>query len=150
MSGAGVEVRPARTQDLETIEALEVAVFGRATVAAAVRRAAAPTDPRCFVAVLDGSVRGFLSAVVVADEVEIHDVAVDPDWRRRGLALALVREVLEEAARAGCGRVVLEVGEGNRAARKLYERCGFRSCGVRRGYYRAGAEDARILERSLP
>ena len=150
MTSVVVRVRAARREDLGSIEALEAAAFARSTVAKGLDRDGAPTSPRCWVAVVDGQVRAFLSAAVVAGEIEIHDVAVDPGWRRRGVARELVRQVLREAADSGCGRAVLEVGERNLAARFLYERCGFRPCGRRKGYYGAGTEDARILEKTLP
>ena len=150
MSREVVGVRPACLEDLRAIEALEFGAFGRAGGTIAVRGQAAPTDPRSWVAVGDGAIQGFLSAIIVAGEIEIHDVVVDPAFRRRGVARELVGQVLLEAARAGSGRAVLEVGERNVAARALYEGLGFRPCGRRKGYYRAGSEDALILERPLP
>jgi GNAT superfamily N-acetyltransferase len=62
---------------------------------------------------------------------EIQDVYVSPDRRRQGIATLLTAAV-EDAARAqGCGRTSLSVSaEGNPAAKRLYERLGYRDAGV--------------------
>jgi ribosomal protein S18 acetylase RimI-like enzyme len=147
---ADIRVRPATPDDLPAIEALELEVFARTSGVAGLCGPAAATDRRWWVAVACGAVVAFLSAVVVAGEIEIHDLAVGPAVRRRGVARKLLDGVLLAAAEVGVGRAVLEVGERNGAARALYEGAGFRVCGRRRGYYRAGAEDALILERPIP
>ncbi len=88
-----------------------------------------------------GGVGGFLVAWVVGDEMEIHDVAVAPVLRGRGLGTALMDEVLLRARDAGVRRVFLEVRVGNRPALAMYRGLGFRRVGVRRRYYR-DQEDA--------
>src|SRR3990172_12724152 len=82
---------------------------------------------------------------VVVDEMLILDVAVTPDWRRRGLAAWLLRFALAKAARAGARRALLEVRRGNAPALALYQKLGFRPGGVRRDYYRQPREDALVL-----
>lgn len=57
--------------------------------------------------------------------VNIHDLVVSPAHRRRGIGAALLDAVDAEARRRGCCKVTLEVLEGNRVARALYERQGF-------------------------
>lgn len=80
----------------------------------------------------------------ILEELHITLVAVDPDLRRRGLGLLVLKALLAEAAAAGAERATLEVAAGNTAARALYQRLGFREAGRRPGYYRNG-EDALIL-----
>jgi ribosomal-protein-alanine N-acetyltransferase len=84
---------------------------------------------------------------VVADEMHILDLAVAPDWRRRGLARFLLRTAIRRAVRAGARRALLEVRAGNREAALLYLSLGFERRAVRRGYYREPTEDAILLER---
>jgi ribosomal protein S18 acetylase RimI-like enzyme len=55
----------------------------------------------------------------------IHDLAVLPNYRRRGVGARLLQAVKDEAARRGYCKVTLEVREDNRTARRLYERAGF-------------------------
>jgi ribosomal-protein-alanine N-acetyltransferase len=93
---------------------------------------------------------GFCAFWRVLDELHVNNLAVLPDARRRGVGSALLRRVLDEAARAGIQRVTLEVRRSNDAARRLYERFGFRVAGVRARYYRDPEEDALILWREDP
>jgi ribosomal-protein-alanine N-acetyltransferase len=84
---------------------------------------------------------------LVADELHINNLAVHPDWRRRGIARELVRHALSEAARQGAPNATLEVRRSNVPARKLYEGLGFSVSGVRVDYYSHPIEDALILWR---
>lgn len=96
----------------------------------------------------DGHVAGYVCRWVVADEMHVLNVAVDPRARGRGLGAALMREVIEEARRHGAEAVTLEVRRGNDAGRRLYERFGFEQVGERLDYYGRG-EDALILRLPL-
>lgn len=84
-----------------------------------------------------------------ARELEIYNIAVHPDERRQGLAKRLVGLVLEAARALNLERALLEVREGNAAARALYVGLGFSQCGLRRAYYSAPDEDAVLYEYSF-
>lgn len=81
----------------------------------------------------------------VLDEAELVALATRPDRRRCGLARQLLEAALEALSAAGTRRVLLEVDAHNEAARRLYERLGFREFNRRRGYYDNG-HDALELE----
>jgi ribosomal-protein-alanine N-acetyltransferase len=85
---------------------------------------------------------------VVVDEMLVMNVAVHPDWRRRGIARFLLRLAMRRAARAGARTALLDVRASNRAALALYSSLGFERMGVRRGYYRSPLEDALVLRLS--
>jgi len=89
----------------------------------------------------------FCSFWRVVDELHINNLAVLPEWRRRGVATALLDHVLREGARLGARRAALEVRRSNEPARRLYERFGFSVEGVRRAYYTRPVEDAIVLWR---
>ena len=92
------------------------------------------------VAERDGAVAGFsVYRATDADEWELLNIAVAPEFRRRGVA----RELL--AALPG-GRIFIEVRASNMAARGLYESAGFRQVGVRRRYYHSPVEDGIVME----
>ena len=102
----------------------------------------------CFVARhKDGDVVGFCSFWRVLDELHVNNLAVLPEWRRGGVATALLQHVLSEGARLGARRATLEVRRSNDAARMLYERFGFTVAGIRHGYYTKPVEDALVLWR---
>ena len=80
---------------------------------------------------------------LVADELHITAVATHPEQRRQGLGRRVLGALLSHAAAEGAQHATLEVAAGNQAAQALYAAAGFRTAGVRRGYYRSG-EDALI------
>jgi len=81
--------------------------------------------------------------------MEILNLAVAPEYRRRGLASRLLGLVLKIGKRLGVARVFLEVRESNVAARALYCRQGFGQVGVRKGYYPDNMEDALVQRLDL-
>ncbi len=97
------------------------------------------------VAVADDAVVGYVCADFVLDEAHILDLAVHPDYRKRGIAAALVDETIRELKMNECRFVFLEVRASNSAAIKLYKSFGFRVAGNRRDYYVAPVEDAVIM-----
>ena len=98
----------------------------------------------------DGEPAGFLVFRDVADEGEILRIGIVPECRRRGLGAWLLGRLTEEGRRRGWRAIFLEVRAGNRAARGLYEREGYRETGLRWNYYRAPVEDAVICRLILP
>lgn len=96
-----------------------------------------------------GGIIGFLVARAVADELEILNMAVRPEFRRQGVASRLLADALEFGRTAGATRAFLEVRESNCGARGFYERHGFAVCGRRTRYYSEPVEDALVLARHL-
>ena len=96
-----------------------------------------------------GEVLGYAICWIVADESHLLNIAVRPDARGRGVGGALLGECILRSARAGAGRIHLEVRAGNASAIRMYEREGFSFLGVRRGYYADTGEDAVLLSREL-
>lgn len=94
----------------------------------------------------DHAIVGFVCFWVVFEELRLMDVAVDPKVRRQGIAARLVGCALKLGVDRGARRALLEVRSSNVAARRLYERFGFREVGVRARYYRDPVEDAALME----
>lgn len=100
----------------------------------------------CYIAYDDaGRAIGFCSFWRVLDELHINNLAVLPEFRRKGVASALLDRVLGEGVGLGAARATLEVRRSNEAARQLYARFGFTVAGVRHDYYTNPQEDALIL-----
>ena len=91
------------------------------------------------------AVVGYLCRWLAAGALEIQNVAVHPDWRRRSIGRKLVEHTLTEASRLGAQTALLEVRRHNFPAISLYRGLGFRETGVRPGYY-ADGEDALLME----
>jgi [ribosomal protein S18]-alanine N-acetyltransferase len=92
---------------------------------------------------------GFLAARQVADEAEILNIAVHRDFRRKGVASALLLAALDKFRRSRIARVFLELRESNHPARALYERHGFVPSGKRKSYYRDPIEDALCMQKKF-
>lgn len=102
-------------------------------------------DSYLVVAEIEGRVVAYAVFWQVLDQAELGDIAVDPEWRRRGVGARVLEHVLDRAAEQGVRELYLEVRESNRTAQRLYERYGFRIVGRRRNYYSGPREDARVL-----
>ncbi|MBI4524649.1 MAG: ribosomal protein S18-alanine N-acetyltransferase [Deltaproteobacteria bacterium] len=100
---------------------------------------------RSLLGVLDGKTIGYIIYWVLPYEVDIHNLAVAPAYRRKGFGRSLLQTVVEDARKRGVSRVTLEVRKSNEAAQCLYASLGFTSCGVRQGYYSDNNEDALIM-----
>ena len=79
-------------------------------------------------------------------EWELEMIVISHDARKQGLGLRLLRELVRQTGSGGGGKMFLEVRQSNSAARWLYEKTGFTSCGRRRGYYHFPEEDAIIYQ----
>ena len=80
---------------------------------------------------------GYCVAMVGAGEMHLLNITVAPDFQRHGHARRLLADLLEDCRRLTLDRLWLEVRESNAGARAAYARLGFRSMGLRPGYYPA-------------
>lgn len=92
---------------------------------------------------------GYCGVYFAADEGEITNVAVDPAWRKLGIADKLLAVVLANAKLSGCATIFLEVRESNLSAQRLYEKHGFENMGLRKNFYREPQEHAVVMCCSL-
>lgn len=101
----------------------------------------------CLAVTEDDALVAYMIATRYAQVWHVMNVSVDPGSRRKGLAT----KMLEELFRIADGEhthYTLEVRVSNAGAIAMYERCGFRSAGVRPNYYIDNREDALIMWRS--
>lgn len=97
----------------------------------------------------EDKVVGYIIYWKVGDEVQVNNIAVHPDYRRRGLGEALLRHVIKRAKDQGVNFISLEVRRSNLAAQSLYRKLGFEPLGVRRFYYSNPVEDAIVMGLNL-
>ena len=100
-----------------------------------------------LVGVAEIHVVGYIIAWLVAGEIHIANLAVHPEYRRHGIAEALVDQVMRLCK--GAVWIELEVRKSNRPARALYRKLGFQKIGLRKRYYETEGEDALIMAKSL-
>ena len=91
-------------------------------------------------------VLGYLCFWLVADEIQLLNLAVHPDHRRKGLGRQLVNFLLDQAREKGISKVLLEVRASNQTAIALYRSFNFEVLYTRPGYYEPDGEDAMIME----
>ena len=96
-----------------------------------------------------GQILGYCGLLMVLDEGDITNVAVRPDHRKKGIADAILTDVLSESQKRGARTIYLEVRESNLPAQKLYEKHGFVSCGIRKNFYRKPTEHAIVMSCDL-
>ncbi|MBJ7347272.1 MAG: ribosomal protein S18-alanine N-acetyltransferase [Thermoleophilaceae bacterium] len=102
----------------------------------------------CLGAEIGGELIGYLFATNYAAVWHVMNVSVSPTHRRAGVASKLMDELFRLTNASGKTQYTLEVRVSNTAALEMYRRCGFRSAGIRPGYYADNREDALIMWRS--
>lgn len=100
-----------------------------------------------LVALEGGTVAGYVGSQTVMDETDMMNIAVHPDYRRKGIAEALIDTLVSDLVQKGSHCLTLEVRASNEAAKALYEKLGFRHVGTRKNYYRHPREDGLILRK---
>ena len=100
------------------------------------------------VALDEDEVLGYAGVVLnPPQEAWVNNMAVRRDRQRHGIGRALLEDLLATARRAGIATTLLEVAADNAPAQAMYQRYGFQTVGVRRGYYQATKTDALVMRR---
>lgn len=99
-----------------------------------------------FTVALEGEdLMGHVVLSTVLDEGSIDNVAVAPEYRRRGVADALIAETVRKGREMELAFITLEVRAGNEPAIALYRKHGFVEVGRRKNYYEKPREDAILM-----
>ena len=140
-----VKIVPMSADHIDEIAALERACFSRPWSREMLKEELDNACSAFLVAEDEGKLVGYAGLQVVLDEGYIANVAVDPDYRRQGIATKLVQVYIDFARANKLAFLTLEVRPSNTAAIILYGRLGFRSVGRRRNYYEHPKEDCLIM-----
>jgi [ribosomal protein S18]-alanine N-acetyltransferase len=142
-----VQIVPFRLRHLERILQIERASFGREAWSERIFREIHRDCRDLFlVAKLSGSIVGYMITCMEQNGAEIASIAVHPNYRRRGVAHALMHYTLGRLLRAGVRRAELMVRTENAAGARLYRAFGFRRSGMVRGYYEDGGDAWRMVK----
>jgi len=143
-----VDVRRLEPHDLGTVDEIERASYptpwSRSMFVAELRK---PSSVAIGAYAEGGELVGYAFVSRYVDAWHVMNVAVATEFRRRGIATTLLQRVFEVTATDPQRGYTLEVRVSNSEAIRLYERLGFESRGIRRGYYTDNREDALIMWR---
>lgn len=141
---ADFKILPMNERHIAAVAKLEKVCFSEPWSAEGLREAA-EHGTEFFVAENAEHLLGYIGIKSVLDEGYITNVAVFPQYRKRGIATALINRVFELSADKKLGFVSLEVRVSNSAAIALYEKLGFKKEGERKNFYRDPRENALIM-----
>jgi ribosomal-protein-alanine N-acetyltransferase len=143
-----VELRRLEAGDLDAVEEIERASYptpwSRAMFAAELQK---PSSLAIGAYHGTGELVGYAIVSRYVDAWHVMNIAVVPEFRRRGIARSLLERLFEVTAADPRRGYTLEVRVSNADAIRLYERLGFEARGLRRGYYTDNREDALIMWR---
>ena len=140
-----IEIRKLQEEDIEPLSRIEEESFSM------------PWSPQDFrslldrdyciylVALAEGEVAGCCGMTNICQEGNIDNVVVAERFRNRGIARAMLEELIGMGREAGITAFTLEVRVSNAAAIHLYEKLGFVSEGIRPRFYEKPTEDAAIM-----
>ena len=140
-----INIRRMDIMDCRAVAKLEKECFSQPWSEQGFLDAIAMEENIFLVAEADGEICGYIGMYLSLDEGEITNVAVSPVKRDVGIGGMLLRESIELARQKSIVQIVLEVRVSNQPAIHLYEKYGFESCGIRKGFYEFPKEDANIM-----
>ena len=143
--------RRALPADLTRVMEIERASFASPWSEDSIASELDPDDPRRlpWVAELGGRLVGFALVWVVADELHLVSLAVDPAVRRQRIGQGLLDAILATPEAEAARLMTLEVRASNAAALALYRRNGFVEIALRPRYYPENDEDAVVMLKPL-
>jgi [ribosomal protein S18]-alanine N-acetyltransferase len=141
-----VSIEPMGLDDLPTVQAIEELSFTTPWPPHAYRSEIETNRlAQYIVARVGGRVVAYAGMWMMVDEAHITTFAVDPGWRRQRIGERMLMTLLDLARGRRAREATLEVRLSNLAARRLYEKYGFRPVGLRPRYYSDDNEDALIM-----
>ncbi len=135
----------ATVDDVAEILKIENACFSTPWSEGSLRESLENPASHFYLALADGNTAGYLGLQIFSSEGYITNIATLPEYRRQGIARAL----LERACKNEMDFITLEVRESNLPAIGLYSSLGFENMGKRPRFYREPEEDAIIMTRKF-
>ncbi|MFH1386377.1 MAG: ribosomal protein S18-alanine N-acetyltransferase [bacterium] len=132
-----ITITPMKDKDIPAVVAIEKNSFNFPKPEAVFRE----DEHKYLVARDDEKIVGYIGVEKILDEVHIINMAVDPNYRGKGVGKRLMQHVLNEDE-----VFFLEVRVSNESAKKIYQKYGFEVISTRKAYY-ADGEDAYVMRR---
>ena len=150
MTAVAVQIRRLTLADLPEIEAIEQRAYQTPWSRSMFASELAKTTSVCLGAFEGVHLVGYIVNSRYVDAWHVMNVAVDPEFQRRGIASRLLERLFELTVDDDGRGYTLEVRVSNKEAIELYEKLGFERHGIRRAYYTDNREDALIMWRDPP
>lgn len=138
-------VRQMQPEDASAVAEIEAKSFSQPWSEQAFLDASRDEAALFMVAEEEQKILGYAGMYISFEEGEITNVAVDPEARAGGIGTAIMAAMQDASRMRGVSRIVLEVRASNQPAIGLYDKMGFISVGVRKGFYDFPKEDAIIM-----
>lgn len=138
-----------KNEDIPAVAKLETQCFSQPWSSQVLEAEMQNPNSIFYVAREEDKLAGYVGMHRVLDEGYLFNIAVDRDFRRRGVAAALMERILEYAKTNKLGFLTLEVRQGNTAAIALYKMLGFGEVGRRRQFYANPTEDAVLMTKFM-
>ena len=142
-----IEIRELQDADIETLAQMEAEAFSMPWTAQDFRGLLERSYCFYLVALADGEIAGCCGYTDLCGEADIDNVVVGSRYRNQGGAQAMLEELIARGEARGVEAFTLEVRVSNAAAIHIYQKYGFRSEGIRPGFYEKPREDAMIMWR---
>ncbi len=152
MAPLGLHIEPAEPRDADAVARLHAASFYRGWPRQDIEAYLIDPDTPTLVACdAKRRIAGFAMLRLLGDDAELMTIAVEPRYRNKGVATALLRACFEDLLMTPAKRMILEVAADNPAAVKVYTRLGFSKLSERKGYYaRPDGQPATALVMARP
>ena len=140
-----VKIRRLQSEDVEPVSILESKAFSMPWSAKDFAKLIEDNKSLYLVAELDGEIVGCCGVTDICGDGDVNNVMVAEEYRGRGIAQALMSELLLQGEAIGIENFTLEVRVSNAPAIRVYEKLGFVSEGIRPRFYEKPVEDAMIM-----
>ncbi|MBV8153242.1 MAG: ribosomal protein S18-alanine N-acetyltransferase [Candidatus Eremiobacteraeota bacterium] len=144
--GERLTIEPMRSDDIPAVLGIETLSFTTTWPANAFsNELSANKLAHYYVGRVDEKIVAYGGIWVILEDSHITTIAVQPEFRGRGLGEQMLIHLLDEAMTRGASWITLEVRETNDVAQRLYRKYGFTNVSVRRAYYSDNNENAVVM-----
>lgn len=144
-----IKIEKYSPSDLDRIMEIEFASFSAPWSRQSYEELAPLDTIDIWVARESGRIVGYMLFQHIAEDMELHTIAVESRSQRKGIAALLIDYMVKKAHEYGTKKIFLQVRPSNDAARNLYLKKGFVPVGIRKGYYNDNGEDALVMRLSV-
>ena len=144
-----ITVKQATIHDLNAIEKIELNLERRILSSATLSSTLNENMYYYFIAKINDTVVGYLSAELLVDHFDLLAIAVDKKFRRQNVATNLLNKLFNLCGELKITDIFLEVRQNNLSAISFYEKVGFEKISIRKNYYTDTNEDAYIYKKMV-